>query len=107
MRPGSANRYVPRTEHLLQQAGLMVQPPSSERPRGFRPKLRSHYLDMFGGVQQIPFQPAHVAVGAAQPQQRLRAEWHDLHDIPGQSVRADPAAGHELCSHPGTVDGTG
>ena len=50
-------------------------------------------------MQDVPFQAAQIAAGAAQAQQRLRPERYDLDHVPCQPARADTAADRESLAH--------
>ena len=92
-------------EHLLEQAGLQMQPPCGQRPGCIGPEIGTQQFDPFGRVQQVPFEPAQIAGGAAQVQQLLGSELLDLDNVPREAAHADPAPGSEF--HVPTVGGDG
>jgi hypothetical protein len=89
-------QQVRGAKHLIEQAGLLMQPPRSQRPGCIGPQAGTQGLDGFGRMQKVPFQPTQIARGAAQAQQLLRAKLRDLDYVPGKSARADSAAHWEF-----------
>jgi hypothetical protein len=98
-------QQVRRSDHLLEQAGLQMQPPCGQRSGRIRPEIGTQQFDPFRRVQQVPFEPAQIAGGAAQMQQLLGAELCDLDHVPREAARADPAPRSEF--HVPTVGGDG
>ena len=103
--PRLRKQQVLGPEHLFEQAGLLMQPPRSQRARCVRPEIGAQDLDAFGRVQDVPFHPAQIARRTAQMQQLLRAKLRDLDHVPGEPARSDPASRREF--HGSTVGGEG
>ena len=68
------HQHVGRPEHLLEQAGLMVQPPRQPASRHIRPRSERSHFDRFGRMQDVPLQATQIAIRAAQAKQRLRTQ---------------------------------